>query len=197
MDANRQSQVKAAKAVAEQARATKQKNDASLMFSDATSIEQVLAYLAGAASVSWSKRPQGVFDTDMASSLVDIAKAKLDELYTENLRQAIDRSKKSTDFKDLHGLIDEDGCHCGACEGRIHPDLLATRENPDLTELRDGSGQVLSVRENGNSPMPHNGEELRLDELEHWELEVLGECPGNDYSDEERADSMEREGDHQ
>ena len=184
MDANRQSQVKAAKAVAEQARATKQKNDASVLFSDATSIEQVLAYLAGAASVSWSKRPQGGFDTEMASSLVDIAKAKLDELYTENLRQAIDP----------YGELKEKRIEALKEKTMAHPEVDDVVE---LEGLRIGSGQVLSVRENGKSPLPHNGEELRLDELEPWELEVLGECPSNDYSDEERADSMARDGDHQ
>lgn len=108
MDANQQdklSRIKAAKAVAEQARVKRQMDKATAVFSDATSITQVLAYLAGASSVCWSKQPQGEFNSEMASSLVDVAAQRIATLVMDTARQQLEQIRNG-DVPAADGLID-------------------------------------------------------------------------------------------
>jgi len=49
-------------------------------FADASTIEEVVGQLAGAASVCWEPKPTGVFDSTEASLCVDDALARIREL---------------------------------------------------------------------------------------------------------------------
>lgn len=83
------SQVLAAKAAIEQARVTKQTEKALAMFADAESVEQVCRYLAGFASVSWTKPPTGEFDSDAANLAALMAVKRLEEIIQERLYEVI------------------------------------------------------------------------------------------------------------
>lgn len=67
----------AAKATADIMRQKKQLEKANEVFGDAKTVDQVLAYLAGGASLCWDKRPTGVFQSEMALALVEEAKARI------------------------------------------------------------------------------------------------------------------------
>jgi hypothetical protein len=49
-------------------------------FLTARTPEQLLGQLAGAASLCWDPRPDGVFDADQAAAFVDAAVARLKEM---------------------------------------------------------------------------------------------------------------------
>lgn len=49
-------------------------------FADCASVEELLGQLAGAASMCWTPRPAGVFDSTRASEFVDLALARLKQL---------------------------------------------------------------------------------------------------------------------
>ncbi|QFG12400.1 hypothetical protein HWC69_gp098 [Gordonia phage Ranch] len=90
MDANpNASQVLAAKAAIEQARVTKQTEKALSMFADAESVEQVCRYLAGFASVAWSKPPTGEFDPDTANMAAYLAEKRLEEIIRDRISEVI------------------------------------------------------------------------------------------------------------
>ncbi|WNM67239.1 hypothetical protein SEA_ERUTAN_93 [Gordonia phage Erutan] len=90
MDAeNHVSQVLAAKAAIEQARVTKQTEKALSMFADAESVEQVCRYLAGFASVSWTKPPTGEFDSDAANLASLMAVKRLEEIIRDRISEVI------------------------------------------------------------------------------------------------------------
>ncbi|WPH58041.1 hypothetical protein SEA_LUCKYLEO_93 [Gordonia phage LuckyLeo] len=89
MTAPNHSQVLAAKAAIEQARVTKQTEKALSMFADAESVEQVCRYLAGFASVSWTKPPTGEFDSDAANLASLMAVKRLEEIIQERLYEVV------------------------------------------------------------------------------------------------------------
>lgn len=142
MDANQNSQIRAAKSLAEQARDKYRLEKVKSVFEDATDVPQMLAYLAGAASVSWTERPKGTFDSDLVHELVDIAFQKIDDRY------------KTVADNYVAEVLSQAGI------------------------TWHGPAHDIQPRENGKSALPSH--ELKLD------IEP----------DEERADSMEREGDH-
>lgn len=108
MDANdRQSKVRAAKAVMEQNIVKKQMDHAERVFSEAETIEQVLGYLAGAASVCWTEKPKGTFRSEMASDLVEVASRKVHELVQSSLKRFINEQIEAQD-----GLLDYDPDEC-------------------------------------------------------------------------------------
>lgn len=83
-----------AKAQADMIRQKKQLDKADEIFADAESVDQVLSYLAGGASLCWDKRPTGVFQPEMATALVDSAGKRLGQLMRSSLEQTIAAAKE-------------------------------------------------------------------------------------------------------
>lgn len=91
MDANH---IAAGKATAEADMTKKRANEyVARMFDEATSIDQVLAYLAGGASVCWTERPRGEFMSEKADVLVDLAKARIVQIVRDGMQLAADQIK--------------------------------------------------------------------------------------------------------
>lgn len=80
----------AAKAQADVMRQKRVLDRAHEVFADAETIEQVLGYLAGGASVAWTKRPNGEFNSELASALVDEASARIRNLILEAGSSAVE-----------------------------------------------------------------------------------------------------------
>ncbi|WNM65396.1 hypothetical protein SEA_ALYSSAMIRACLE_94 [Gordonia phage Alyssamiracle] len=90
MDAeNHVSQTLAAKAAIEQAKVKKQTEKSMSMYADADSIGKVCRYLAGFASVAWSKPPTGEFDPDTANMAAYLAEKRLEEIIRDRISEVI------------------------------------------------------------------------------------------------------------
>lgn len=89
MTENHVSQTLAAKAAIEQAKVKKQTEKAMSMYADADSIGKVCRYLAGFASVAWSKPPTGEFDPDTANMAAYLAEKRLEEIIRDRISEVI------------------------------------------------------------------------------------------------------------
>lgn len=98
-----------AKATADVMRQKRQLDKAAEVFGDAGTIDQVLAYLAGGASLCWDKRPTGEFQSEMALALVDEAKVRILDLIEQSARLTAESFNSGSEANRGHSAVSESG----------------------------------------------------------------------------------------
>ncbi|QXO13749.1 hypothetical protein SEA_DUMPTRUCK_97 [Gordonia phage DumpTruck] len=98
------SNVLAAKSSMEMMKAKKNTDQVIHMFDDADDIGKVTRYLAGAASVAWSKPPAGEFNGELVNVICSVATARIEHLVQEQV-QAIIQEKVQALFDQAEAKV--------------------------------------------------------------------------------------------